>query len=326
MTRPLRLQYPDAIYHVTCRGNEQKDIFRDNADRKRFLQYLAQSLSIYTVKLYGYILMSNHFHLLLQTPLGNLAEFMRHFNISYTGYFNRRHRRVGHLYQGRYKSILVDKDAYLSIVSRYIHLNPIRVRSLAKASLREKIHYLNYYPWSSLHGYLEKRRREPFIEYAVVLGEYGGDTDRGRRVYQKALYADIAGGLEIKGKIIGQSVLGGEEFISWVSGKFLKGEPDRESPSFREIRRYRAKETVLGVIEGVTGKTIEEIRGERGALRQVAMELLYRVGGLKGHEIGRILGVGYTSVSQERRRFKERLRNDRNLQALFKRLDAKCNE
>jgi hypothetical protein len=233
---------------------------------------------------------------------------------------------VGHLYQGRYKSILVDKDAYLSIVSRYIHLNPIRVRSLAKASLREKIHYLNYYPWSSLHGYLEKRRREPFIEYAVVLGEYGGDTDRGRRVYQKALYADIAGGLEIKGKIIGQSVLGGEEFISWVSGKFLKGEPDRESPSFREIRRYRAKETILGVIEGVTGKTIEEIREERGALRQVAMELLYRVGGLKGHEIGRILGVGYTSVSQERRRFKERLRNDRNLQALFKRLDAKCNE
>ncbi len=326
MARPLRLQYPGAVYHVTCRGNEQKDIFRDNGDRKRFLQYLTQSLSIYTVELYGYILMSNHFHFLLETPLGNLGEFMRHFNISYTGYFNRRHRRVGHLYQGRYKSILVDKDAYLSILSRYIHLNPVRIRSLAKGSLREKVHYLNHYPWSSLRGYLERRRREPFIEYGVVLGEYGGDTDHGRRAYQEALYADIAGGLEIKGNIIGQSLLGGEEFISWVSGTLLKGEEDRESPSLREIRKYRAKETILGVMEGETGKSIEEIREERGVLRQLAMELLYRVGGLKGHEIGRLLGVGYTSVSQERRRLKERLRNNRDLQALFKHLDAKCNE
>ena len=326
MARLLRLQYPDAVYHVTCRGNEQKEIFRDNGDRKRFLQYLAQSLSTYTVKLYSYVLMSNHFHLLLQTPLGNLGEFMRHFSITYTGYFNRCHRRVGHLYQGRYKSILVDKEAYLSIVSRYIHLNPIRTRLLARASLRDKIHYLNHYPWSSLHGYLEKRRRERFIEYGVVLGEYGGDTDRGRRGYQRALYTDIAEGLEIKGKTIGQSLLGGEEFITWVRRTFLKGEQDRESPSVREIRRYRAKETILGVIKGATGKTIDEIREEKGAVRQVAMELLYRVGGLKGHEIGRLLGVGYTSVSQERRRLKERLRNDRNLQALFKRLNAKCNE
>jgi len=177
-----------------------------------------------------------------------------------------------------------------------------------------------------VHGYLEKRRREPFIEYGVVLGEYGGDTDRGRRAYQKALYGDIVGGLEIKGNVIGQSLLGGKEFISWVSRTLLQGEQDRESPSFREIRKYRAKETILGVIEGVTGKTIEEIRKERGVFRQVAMELLYRVGGLKGDEIGRLLGIGYTSVSQERRRLKERLKNDRNLHALFKRLETKCND
>jgi hypothetical protein len=220
----------------------------------------------------------------------------------------------------------VDKDAYLSVVSRYIHLNPIRTRSLAKASPREKIRYLNYYPWSSLYGYLEKKRREPFIEYGVVLGEYGGDTGRGRRAYQKALYADITGGLEIKGKIIGQSLLGGKEFITWVNRTFLKGKQDRESPSLREIRKYRAKDTILTVIQKATGKTIEEIREEKGAVRQVAMELLYRVGGLKGHEIGRLLGIGYTSVSQERRRLKDRLGYDRNLQALFTRLNAKCNE
>ncbi len=123
MARPLRIQYPGAVYHVTCRGNERQDIFKDDADRKRFLQILIQSVNIYSVKLFSYVLMSNHFHLLIETPKGNLAEFMRKFNITYTGYYNRRHDRVGHLYQGRYKSILVDKNEYLSILSRYIHLN-----------------------------------------------------------------------------------------------------------------------------------------------------------------------------------------------------------
>jgi hypothetical protein len=188
------------------------------------------------------------------------------------------------------------------------------------------MNYLNHYPWSSLLGYLEKRKRESFVEYGVVLGEYGGDTGRGRRGYQKALYGDISGGLEIKGKIIGQSLLGRQEFITWVSRTFLKGEQDRESPSVREIRKYRAKETILNVIKEATGKRVEEIKEEKGAIRQVAMELLYRVGGLKGNEIGRLLGIGYTSVSQERRRLKDRLKNDRNLQALFTRLNAKCNE
>ena len=126
MARPLRIQYPDAVYHITCRGNERQVIFKDDADRARFLQILTQSLSIYTVKLHTYVLMNNHFHLLVETPLGNLAEFMRKFNITYTSYYNRRHKRIGHLYQGRYKSILVDKSEYLSILSRYIHLNPVR--------------------------------------------------------------------------------------------------------------------------------------------------------------------------------------------------------
>ena len=110
MARPLRIQYPGAVYHVTCRGNEQKKIYLDDEDRKRFLHILAQSLNIYSGKLHAFVLMDNHFHLLLETQLGNLSEMMRHFNISYTGFFNRRHRRVGHLYQGRYKSILVEKN------------------------------------------------------------------------------------------------------------------------------------------------------------------------------------------------------------------------
>ena len=104
---------PGGYYHVTCRGNERKAIFRDDTDRADFLEKLRGSLAIYQVELHAYVLMSNHFHLIVATLRGNLSEFMRHFNISYTAAYNRRHKRVGHLYQGWYKAILIDKDSYL---------------------------------------------------------------------------------------------------------------------------------------------------------------------------------------------------------------------
>jgi len=113
MARALRIQYPGAFYHVTCRGNERRDIFLGKPDQEVFLEKLAISSDTYNVPILAYVLMTNHFHLLLTTPDGNLSEFMRHFNISYTAFFNKQHKRVGHLYQGRYKAFLVDADNYL---------------------------------------------------------------------------------------------------------------------------------------------------------------------------------------------------------------------
>ena len=138
MSRPLRVEYPGAVYHITCRGNEKKAIFRDSLDRESFLEILIQSQKIYGVRLFAYVLMENHFHFLLETPLGNLGQFMRRFNITYTSYFNRAHKRVGHLYQGRYKSILVDGESYLSELSRYIHLNPVRIKGLKNKTPEER--------------------------------------------------------------------------------------------------------------------------------------------------------------------------------------------
>jgi putative transposase len=323
MARPLRIQYPSAVYHVTCRGNERKDVFKDDADRKRMLQILEQSIKIYTVKLYSYVLMNNHFHLLLETPLGNLAEFMRHFNITYTGYFNRRYGRVGHLYQGRYKSILVDKASYLTILSRYIHLNPLRSKAWAKEPFQEKIGYLTGYSWSSLPGYLDERKREPFIEYAMVLEEYGGETDNARKTYREAIRADVAEGLEIKDKILCQSILGGDEFIEWVKERFIKRQKGQEIPSVKEIQRYRSQESILKAIEGETGKGIHEIKEEKGLYRQMAMDLLYRIGGFKGREIGSMMGVGYAAVSQERKRLWEKAQRDKKLRVLMDRIERK---
>lgn len=139
MTRALRILIPGAYYHVTCRGNERKAIFKDDIDRQAFIEKLRGSLVIYQVELHAYVLMSNHFHLMVSTPRGNLSEFMRHFNVSYTSVYNRRHNRVGHLYQGRYKAILIDQDSYLLELSRYVHLNPIRIPPHRENSIQEQI-------------------------------------------------------------------------------------------------------------------------------------------------------------------------------------------
>jgi REP element-mobilizing transposase RayT len=321
MARPFRIQYPGAVYHVTCRGNERRDIFRDDEDRITFLRFLSQSLNIYSVKLYAYVLMSNHFHLLVETRVANLAEFMRHFNITYTSYFNRCHRRVGHLYQGRYKSILVEKEAYLSTLSRYIHLNPIMMKSFRKISLKEKFNKLLDYPWSSISGYLNKSRQEAMIDYTLVLADYGGDTKKGRNAYRKQLILDIDESMDVKGEIYGQSILGGNDFITWVKERFLDEQETRELPSVRSIRNYQQKEAILALVEREKGKDIENLKNEKGDLRRLVMDLLYRHGGMKGAAIGELFGIDYSAVSQERRRLRERVAHDRQLKKLMQKFE-----
>src|SRR3972149_9320347 len=162
MARPLRIQFGDAYYHVTCRGNSGQETFSNDADREVFLDLLERSSDIYQTEILAYVLMSTHFHLLSKTPLGNLQEFMRHFNISYTSYYNWKHNRRGHLYQGRYKSFLVDADNYLQEISRYIHLNPMRVKLRSGMTLDEKRKYLKNYRWSSYSGYILQLGRRGF--------------------------------------------------------------------------------------------------------------------------------------------------------------------
>jgi REP element-mobilizing transposase RayT len=126
MARPLRIEYAGAFYHITSRGNERKEIFKDEQDFVKFLTYLESSVQRYKAVIHVYCLMSNHYHLLLETPLGNLSQIMRHINGAYTTHFNAKRQRAGHLFQGRYKAILVEADEYAGELSRYIHLNPVR--------------------------------------------------------------------------------------------------------------------------------------------------------------------------------------------------------
>ena len=322
MARALRIQYPGAYYHVTCRGNERREIYKDAEDRKLFKEKLKVSLEVYAVEVLSYVLMGNHFHLLISTPQGNLSEFMRHFNICYTTAYNRRYRRSGHLYQGRYKAFLIDADRYLVAVSRYIHLNPIRLRKYYHYSAHEQWAELQKYTDSSLAGFIGTGKQEPFVNYSKVLDSMGGDTRKGRQAYKQAIQEAITGELDnplALGK--GSGIVGENEFIEWVKEKILNGKGDtREQPSLQRLRKSLKPELVIAKFTEITGKGKEELcqRGSRAAERAQLMELLYRHCDITQPEIGRLVGrVDYSAVSQARKRLQEKMAGDKDLKQKY---------
>ncbi|MDA0578562.1 MAG: transposase [Verrucomicrobia bacterium] len=154
MARLLRVQFEGAIYHVTLRGVERRNIFDNDRERERFLDRLAQDVETHGVRVYLYCLMANHVHLVLETPKANLSRFMHDLQTAYTVFYNRRHQRAGHLMQGRFGAQLVEGDEYLLKLSRYVHLNPVHVGSARALGLKERIAALRAYRWSSYRGYV----------------------------------------------------------------------------------------------------------------------------------------------------------------------------
>lgn len=161
MARPLRINYPGAFYHVTSRGNERKNVFKSKRDREKFFEYLESATQRYDAVIHAFCLMDNHYHLLIETPSGNLPQIMRHINGAYTTYFNVKRARPGHLFQGRYKAILVEIDEYAKELSRYIHLNPIRAKMVKTPE---------EYEWSSYRFYIGETKPPKWLYRDFVLG------------------------------------------------------------------------------------------------------------------------------------------------------------
>ena len=153
MARPIRVEYADAVYHVTARGNERKAIYRDDVDRQRFLETLGQAVERFRVIVHAYCLMPNHYHLLLQTPRANLSAAAGWLQTTYSVRFNRRHRRSGHLFHGRFKAHLVEEDAYARELVKYVHLNPVRPKNKRKRVPVELKGELAEFRWSSHRAY-----------------------------------------------------------------------------------------------------------------------------------------------------------------------------
>ena len=317
MARPLRIQFENAHYHVSCRGNARQEIYADDSDRSIFLKLLARSAEIYQVEVLAYVLMPNHFHLLIKTPRANLQEFMRQFNIAYTSHFNRAHERAGHLYQGRYKAFLIDVDSYLQEVSRYIHLNPLRSKDKARKALVEKREYLRKYQWSSYPAYLFPRARTSFLQVREILAHFGGDTLEGRKEYrtfvEEGLTKEVENPLE-RGK--GHGIIGSAEFLERIKGKFLSDRlRSREVPAVRRVVGQVEKKKILDAVATAFKVSQEDLleKGHRGMARPALMELLYRYGGLNQREIGELMGIDYSSVSVGRKRLETQQGKDRNL-------------
>ena len=326
MARPLRIEFPGAFYHVTCRGNQRRVIFIDDNDRHKFLVLLSESLAVYKVTLLAYVLMKNHFHLLIQTTKANLHEFMRRFNICYTGWFNYRHKTCGHLYQGRYKAIIIDADSYLIELSRYIHLNPVRAERYDRTVNRKHWRTLKDYQWSSIHGYVDMKQTVKFIDYDMILEMIGGRRAY-RRFIQDGLLKGTKNPLE---KVQYQIMLGDEDFVVELKNNFLERGSSREQPVYRELTSENiAPQHVMHHVINVMNTEMEILRKREraGVLRGIAAEMLYRYSGLKLADIGKLLGgIDYCAVYQLRRRLKKLLERDKGLRHKFKEIERRIQE
>lgn len=191
MARPLRIEYPGAIYHITSRGIDRREIFKDDNDRERLINLLKEGADFYKVEVIAYCLMNNHFHFLISTKKTNLSRFMQRLNVAYTRYFNYKYKRVGPLMQGRYKAILVGSDEYFLVLSRYIHLNPVKVKMGSKKSKLEQKLLLIKYKWSSYSGVLDPNKRSRYFKCERVLDFVGGDNERGRQRYEEYVMEGI---------------------------------------------------------------------------------------------------------------------------------------
>src|SRR5947199_9784415 len=178
MARPLRIEFEGALYHVTGRGNARQKVFAYQKDCAKFVQLLVESLGRYEVALHAHVLMGNHYHLIAETHRANLGRWMHWLTTTYTVYFNRRHRRVGHLFQGRYKSIVVEAEGYLLTLSRYVHLNPVRGRVIGKGTPAERRKRLRGWSWSSYPAYSGLAKWQPWLSQERVLGLHGRLAER----------------------------------------------------------------------------------------------------------------------------------------------------
>lgn len=268
MARKIRVEFEGALYHVMCRGDRRENIFEDDADRARFLETLGQACQRTGWRVHAYVLMSNHYHWLLETPRSNLVAGMRWFQSCFTARYNRRHRKAGHLFQGRYKAMLVEpgKSGYFAAVADYIHLNPARAKLIGKKERLES------YRWSSLSWYLATpRQRPPWLEASTVLGELGlKDRASDRREYGKRLERRAREGMsdnELKELRRGW-VLGGEAFrdriLDWLEKKQEAGQKRklRREESDTDHGQRHAERIIKEIVDGL-GIAEEELLSAR---------------------------------------------------------------
>lgn len=277
MARPLRIEYPGALYHVTARGNARQDIFLDDEDRRRFLKVLGHVVGRFHLQLQAYCLMDNHFHLVVETPEANLSKAMRQLNGVYTQAFNRRHGRVGHVLQGRFKAIIVDRDSYLVELCRYVVLNPVRAKITRKADT---------YPWSSYQATAGLVPTPPFLTVDWLLSQFGKQRASAQRKY-RAFITEGIGERSPWEQVQGQVLLGSERFVA------------RLAPGLQDKRQLKE---IPRVQRFATRPTLRQLFGVRPRFdrtrRNAIIHLAHLKHGYSLSEIGHAVGLHYSTISR----------------------------
>jgi putative transposase len=324
MARPVRIEFEGGLYHLLARGNGRQRIYLSEADQERFVTLLAESSARFEVGIQAFVLMGNHFHLLAQTRRANLSRWMHWLMVAYSVYFNRRHRRNGHVLQGRYKSLVVEEGQYLLELSRYLHLNPVRGAVLGKGTPMERRERLRQFAWSSYRGYGGLGKRWPFIEEKLILGELGGPVRGRRRRYrsfvEEGLVREIANPLEAARW---QLLLGSESFAQKVLDRVRGQEKKREaSASIRgAVRQSLQPEEIVAQVAKKYRMSPQRLlgRGDWGlAARNVAMWLIWERCDLTLARIGELFGGSdYAAVAQRIRRARLSLSEKQRQQLLY---------
>lgn len=304
MSRPLRIEYEGALYHVTARGNERRKTFFTRRDYEKFLEYVDEARGKFGIILHGYVLMTNHYHLIVETPERNLSRVMHHINSSYTTYINVKKKRSGHLFQGRFKSIVVDRDSYLLELSRYLHLNPVRARMVERPE---------EYLYSSYRTYIGVGC-DPRITTSAVFGLVGVDGDKAPDCYRN--FVESALGTELESpmeKVYGGAILGGEGFIEALLQEISADQRGKAETSYRKsLSTAVLPRGIVATVRQHYGVAEEEVLS--GEHRKMCLYLLKQHSSAKNSEIGEMLGgMGAAAVAKGYQRFVQRQAQDPDL-------------
>lgn len=282
MARPLRIEYEGALYHVTARGNERGKVFFTKADYQKFKEYLRDGQTKFGFILHCYVLMTNHYHLLIETPEGNLGKIMHFLNSSYTTYINIKRKRSGHLFQGRYKSILVDKDSYLLELSRYLHLNPVRANM---------VEHPENYPHSSYGGYIANN--DGLVWTTDLLAMFSEDA----AVAQQRCRTFVQGALGEKQespmkKVYGGMILGSVPFIKDSLNRLEEELIQRTETSYKKALQSSCDiEDALAVVCAHYSVTPEvAVNMQRSDIRKAVIYLMKKQSAASNQEIGAAVG------------------------------------
>jgi REP element-mobilizing transposase RayT len=291
MARQLRIEYQGAFYHVISRGERSENIFNGDSDRLKFLEKIGEAVVKFNLKIHCYALMANHYHLLLETPEANLSRAMHYLNTSYSNWFKLKHQIVGSIFQGRYKSILVEKEAYIHRLSIYIHLNPIRA---GIAPIPEE------YKWSSFNNYMGNDKSIHWIFTDDILKMFSGNREAYRVfVYNHMIKENEIRKEDIKGRY---SILGGKKFRDKIIKKLKSGAKKhnpRERPDLKHLKRLSIediKEIILKTFQIKEGELLAKKKNNH--YRKIYLYGIKKYTKLSLREIGDLSGMDYAAVSQ----------------------------